>query len=119
MCVCVDGGLQMLQSSPWRLNKLATHRWFEESGALHAFAFGWRCSCTVSCLLLTCKRCCMLLLLGQWLWLRVCRTWLLLDIVSCLPLECMVSAGGWAHNYNLGHLNRCVFMYVCVLMCGL
>jgi len=37
-----------------------------------------------------------------------CRTWLIIDIVSCLPLECMISAGGVTYNYNLGHLNRCV-----------
>jgi hypothetical protein len=36
----------------------------------------------------------------------VCRTWLVIDIVSCLPLECMLTAGGVAFNYNLGHLNR-------------
>lgn len=34
------------------------------------------------------------------------RTWLIIDIVSCLPLECMISAGGVTYNYNLGHLNR-------------
>jgi hypothetical protein len=34
------------------------------------------------------------------------RTWLAIDIVSCLPLECMLTAAGVGHNYNLGHLNR-------------
>lgn len=38
--------------------------------------------------------------------LMVCRTWLVIDIVSCLPLECMLTAGGVAYNYNFGHLNR-------------
>lgn len=38
--------------------------------------------------------------------LTYARTWLVIDIVSCLPLECMLTAGGVAFNYNLGHLNR-------------
>lgn len=34
------------------------------------------------------------------------RTWLVLDVVSCLPVECMLGAGGVVHSYNAGHLNR-------------
>ncbi|KAI8472380.1 MAG: cyclic nucleotide-binding-like protein [Monoraphidium minutum] len=34
------------------------------------------------------------------------RTWLLLDVVSVLPLECMVAAAGRANNFNAGHVNR-------------
>ncbi|WIA11542.1 hypothetical protein OEZ85_011652 [Tetradesmus obliquus] len=35
-----------------------------------------------------------------------CRSWLLLDVLSALPVECMVVLGMGGHNYNLGHLNR-------------
>lgn len=38
--------------------------------------------------------------------LQYARTWLVLDVVSCLPLECIIRAAGVAHSYNLGHLNR-------------
>lgn len=36
------------------------------------------------------------------------KTWLVLDVVSCLPVECMIRAGGVVHSYNLGHVNRWV-----------
>lgn len=39
---------------------------------------------------------------------RYARTWLVIDVVSCLPVECMIGAAGVTHNYNLGHLCRCV-----------
>lgn len=35
------------------------------------------------------------------------RTWLALDVVSCLPLECIVSAAGVHGTYHTTHLNRC------------
>jgi hypothetical protein len=34
------------------------------------------------------------------------KSWLLLDVVSALPVECLVVLGVGGHNYNLGHLNR-------------
>eukprot|EP00878_Enallax_costatus_P034394 GHUV01038128.1.p1 GENE.GHUV01038128.1~~GHUV01038128.1.p1 ORF type:complete len:493 (+),score=96.96 GHUV01038128.1:602-2080(+) len=33
-------------------------------------------------------------------------TWLALDVVSCLPVECILNAAGVTHSYNAGHLNR-------------
>jgi hypothetical protein len=35
-----------------------------------------------------------------------CKSWLLLDVASALPVECMVLLGLPGHDYNLGHANR-------------
>lgn len=40
---------------------------------------------------------------------RYASTWLALDVLSCLPLECMVSAAGVVDSYNVGHINRWLF----------
>lgn len=38
--------------------------------------------------------------------IKYARTWLVLDVLSALPVECMITAGNVEYNYNLGHLNR-------------
>jgi hypothetical protein len=34
------------------------------------------------------------------------KSWLLLDVLSALPVECLLVLGVGGQNYNLGHLNR-------------